>query len=178
MTTSKTDARHHHGLEELEDIREGWERVLPDLDAGSMPLFASMGILSRAYQSFYDKLLGPTGIKLAESYALGLLRSIGSEEPCSPTELARHAGQTTAGMTKTLDRLERAGFVRRRPHPSDRRRAHVLLTKKGAALADRIVRAELEAQRAILQGLSPAKRKKLARDLGEIIERIRSCGLA
>ena len=35
--------------------------------------------------------------------------------------LAAHLGITSASTTKLLDRLERDGHIRRRPHPSDRR---------------------------------------------------------
>jgi DNA-binding MarR family transcriptional regulator len=35
--------------------------------------------------------------------------------------LAKHAGLTTGAMTAVIDRLERAGFVRRLPDPEDRR---------------------------------------------------------
>jgi DNA-binding MarR family transcriptional regulator len=42
--------------------------------------------------------------------------------PIAPTELARLLRFTTGGITTVIDRLERAGYVRRRPEPADRRR--------------------------------------------------------
>jgi len=39
----------------------------------------------------------------------------------TPGRLAAYTGLTTGATTVVIDRLERAGFVRRRPHPDDRR---------------------------------------------------------
>ncbi|MGV1954994.1 MULTISPECIES: MarR family winged helix-turn-helix transcriptional regulator [unclassified Agrobacterium] len=40
----------------------------------------------------------------------------------SAGELARSTGLTTGAVTALLDRLEKAGFIRRLPDPADRRR--------------------------------------------------------
>jgi len=39
----------------------------------------------------------------------------------TPSELARHTGITSGATTAMLDRLEKAGFIERRPNPNDRR---------------------------------------------------------
>jgi len=93
---------------ELEEIRRGWESVLPGVDAGSFPFFVRIAILANLSGAFVEEVLAPFGLTRAEYETLGILRSTGSGRRCSPTELARFARQTTAGMTKTLDRLERA----------------------------------------------------------------------
>lgn len=63
----------------------------------------------------------------------------------APSELSRCIGMTTAGMTNLLDRLEQAGFLRREPHGTDKRRVLVTLTKKGfrAQLAIELVNEEI-----------------------------------
>jgi len=58
----------------------------------------------------------------------------GRAGPLAPTELARLLGFTTGGVTTVLDRLERAGYIRRQPDPADRRRQVVQVTE---ATADR-----------------------------------------
>ena len=45
-------------------------------------------------------------------------------------EVARAAGLTSGGATAALDRLERAGLVRRVPDPSDRRRVLIEPTQR------------------------------------------------
>jgi DNA-binding MarR family transcriptional regulator len=46
-------------------------------------------------------------------------------------QLAAHTGLTTGAMTAVIDRLERAGFVRRRRDPEDRRRVLVEALPRG-----------------------------------------------
>ena len=57
----------------------------------------------------------------------------GRAGPLAPTDLARLLGFTTGGVTTVLDRLERAGYIRRRPDPADRRRLVVQTTEATAA---------------------------------------------
>jgi len=156
---------------ELEEIRRGWERLIPDVDASPLPFFARIAILANLYDILFEKLLGPVGLTRAEYETLGILRSTGRGRSRSPTELARFARQSTAGMTKTLDRLERAGLAHRRSHPSDRRRFEVVLTDEGAALTDRIFRAQLDAQHELLEGVGEAKLRQFNRVVEELIQR-------
>jgi DNA-binding MarR family transcriptional regulator len=58
---------------------------------------------------------------------------VGQAGPLAPTALARMLGFTTGGVTSVLDRLERAGYIRRRPDPGDRRRQVVQATEATAA---------------------------------------------
>ena len=58
---------------------------------------------------------------------------IGQAGPLAPTALARRHGFTTGGVTTVLDRLERAGYIRRRPDPRDRRSQVVQTTSATAA---------------------------------------------
>jgi DNA-binding MarR family transcriptional regulator len=53
---------------------------------------------------------------------------LGREGPLAPTDLAHRVGFTTGGITTVIDRLERAGYVVRRPDPSDRRRLLIEVT--------------------------------------------------
>jgi DNA-binding MarR family transcriptional regulator len=58
---------------------------------------------------------------------------VGQSGPLAPTDLARLLGFTTGGVTTVLDRLEQAGYVRRRPDPADRRRQVVQTTEATTA---------------------------------------------
>ena len=58
---------------------------------------------------------------------------VGRAGPLTPTDLARLLGFTTGGVTTVLDRLERAGYVRRTADTSDRRRLVVEDTAASAA---------------------------------------------
>ena len=53
----------------------------------------------------------------------------------TPSELARHTGLTSGATTAMLDRLEKAGFIERRPNPDDRRGTLIAPVKSGAEKA-------------------------------------------
>jgi MarR family transcriptional regulator, organic hydroperoxide resistance regulator len=65
-------------------------------------------------QQVADKL----GINATDHQVLNLLELRGG---ATPGELARLTALTTGGVTLSLDRLERAGYIRREKNPRDRR---------------------------------------------------------
>jgi DNA-binding MarR family transcriptional regulator len=70
------------------------------------------------------------GLNRTDMRALDILGRAG---PLAPTALARLLGFTTGGVTTVVDRLEKAGYIRRRPDPGDRRRQLVETTEATAA---------------------------------------------
>src|SRR3954471_23176959 len=60
-----------------------------------------------------------------------------ARRPMSMGELAAALGIDPPNATVLVDDLEALGFVRRRPHPTDRRAKLVEATRKGKALARR-----------------------------------------
>lgn len=54
-----------------------------------------------------------------------------------PSDLAAAVGEPTTSFTPVLDRLEGAGYVKRQPHPADRRSVIIGLTEAGAKTARR-----------------------------------------
>src|SRR5262245_36542032 len=68
---------------------------------------------------------------------------LGRAGALAPTELARALGFTTGGVTTVIDRLEQAGYARRRPDPADRRRviveATALVAQREAEVFGRLI---------------------------------------
>jgi DNA-binding MarR family transcriptional regulator len=73
-------------------------------------------------------------VGVTETQALSNLAVSGS---MGQTELADALGITTSSVTSLVDRMETAGLVTRQPHPHDRRRTVVRLTKYGDQVLDR-----------------------------------------
>ncbi len=67
---------------------------------------------------FNQKVADEVGLHLTDMQCINVLELLG---PTTPGELARRTGLTTGGVTVMLDRLEKGGYVRREPNPSDRR---------------------------------------------------------
>ena len=74
--------------------------------------------LSNAVVFFHESIAAHLGMSAAEWKCLGLLDQHG---PSTASRLADLSGFTTGAITGIVDRLERSGYVRRRPHPTDRR---------------------------------------------------------
>ena len=77
-----------------------------------------------------------------------LLRELWGEEGLTQTELAVRLKLSPATITKMLQRMEKAGFVQRRPDPTDQRVSRVFLTASGRAVQQKVegVFATLEAE--------------------------------
>src|SRR3569833_1561798 len=70
----------------------------------------------------YDEAVGEVyGLGPAERLCLSFLL----EGPQTASAIARHTRLTPAAVTALIDRLEKRGFVRRRPDPDDRRKVMV-----------------------------------------------------
>jgi DNA-binding MarR family transcriptional regulator len=93
--------------------------------------------------------LGMTWTDLQALYVLA------NHGPATPGQLAKRVNLTTGSASRMIDRLERAGFVRRAADPSDRRR--VLIEPVAAAV---------QQVGGLYDGLNERHRHDLA-DLGE-----------
>ncbi len=58
------------------------------------------------------------GLGLTDMQMLHMLQLYG---PSTPSHLAKWTGLSSGGVTVALDRLEKAGYLRREPNPEDRR---------------------------------------------------------
>jgi DNA-binding MarR family transcriptional regulator len=75
--------------------------------------------LSTAVVLFHEALGARMGLSAVDQRALALITR---EAPVTASRLARLTGLTPGAITGLVDRLERAGHVRRSPDPGDRRR--------------------------------------------------------
>ncbi len=60
-----------------------------------------------------------------------VIQSLGLEGSRAIAAIGQQLGFTPSTMTGLVDRLEEQGFLRREPHPSDRRATVLRLTRKG-----------------------------------------------
>lgn len=121
--------------------------------------------LNITVQRVLDEIVGASGISVADYLVLGVVRRSPNHRS-APTAICEVLGRTSGGMSLTLDRLERAGLVRRLPDPTDRRRVVVEATDAGVELARR-VNADLHAWEDSL-GVSDDERVDLTAALGRL----------
>ncbi|WP_406366495.1 MarR family winged helix-turn-helix transcriptional regulator [Streptomyces sp. NBC_00645] len=146
----------------VDAIIEQWGAVRPDLDTAAMEVFGRVFRLSRAMGDRMEKAYARYGISRGEFDVLATLRRSDAPYTLSPRELSATLMLTTGGMTGRLDKLERAGLLRRSPDPHDRRGLQVTLTGEGLRLIDEAVGAGLEVQTAALSVLDNEQATQLA----------------
>ena len=125
--------------------------------------------LNIAVERVLNEIAGTYSLSVADYLVLGVIRR-SPEHRSAPTAICEILGRTTGGMTLTLDRLESAGYIRRLPDPSDRRRVVVEATPTGIELAQK-VNAHLHAWEESLE-LSADQRRSVAEGLAVITQAI------
>ncbi|SBT94469.1 DNA-binding transcriptional regulator, MarR family, partial [Streptomyces sp. DI166] len=153
----------------VDAIIEQWAAVRPDLDTAAMEVFGRINRISRAVGDRQEKTYGRFGISRGEFDVLATLRRSGEPYTLSPRQLSATLMLTTGGMTGRLDKLERAGLLRRSPDPHDRRGLQVSLTDEGLRLVDEAVGAGLAVQTEALSALNSEQVGQLADLLRELL---------
>ena len=125
--------------------------------------------LNVAVDRVLASITGEHGISVADYLVLGVIRR-SPQHRSAPTTICEVLGRTTGGMSLTIDRLERAGLVRRLPDPTDRRRVVVEATATGVRLAKR-VNEDLHRWEQSL-GATPTRTRSITQALGALTDLI------
>ncbi len=153
----------------VDRILEQWRRERPDLDTEAMGVFGRLFRLARAGGDATAAAYARSDLTRGDFDVLATLRRAGPERSLSPGGLSATLMLTSGGMTQRLDRLERAGLVRRSPDPADRRALRVSLTERGVEVVDRAVADGLEAERQLLADIPPQRRREIDAVLRELL---------
>ncbi|MFJ3898668.1 MULTISPECIES: MarR family winged helix-turn-helix transcriptional regulator [unclassified Streptomyces] len=78
----------------------------------------------------HDRLMALAGVPLDRA-AVALLRQIADSDPLRPGELAQRLGVEASHVTRTVQQLQKSGYVTRVPDPDDRRAQRIELTEAG-----------------------------------------------
>lgn len=119
-------------------------------------------------------LAGPINALMARELALPLndlaaLHHLVGLPPAGPAELGRRLGMSSASATVLADRLERAGYIRRRRDSSDRRRVILEVTDATAARSQAAIGPLVEALTTISDSLDEAAQQDVSTYLTRVI---------
>lgn len=130
---------------------------LPSLPLAGLQwrLGRAIGQISRRWRSRLDGRMA--GFGLTEARWLPLLFLARWGDGVTQRDLAAGLGVEGPTLVRTLDWLERAGLVERRPVPTDRRAKTVNLTPRAAALYQRIEQEAAAVRAEILDGVTEAE---------------------
>ena len=100
----------------------------------------------------------------------GVLRTVHhAGEPISQREVAERTGIDASDVVDLVDRLERAGFLRRERDDRDRRRHALVLTANGRTAVDRFVAVSRAVDADVLAPLERVEREQLAALLARVV---------
>ncbi|MQY22305.1 MarR family winged helix-turn-helix transcriptional regulator [Nocardia macrotermitis] len=153
----------------VDAIVEQWRRERPELDAEVMGV---LGRLSRVVQLGSGRVEATHrryGLQRGEFDVLAALRRSGEPFELTPSALAETLMLSRAGMTSRVDRLERAGYVRRVADRSDRRSLRVALTPTGLELIDIAVADHVTTEQRLITPLTTRERTELDQLLRKVL---------
>ena len=124
---------------------------------------------ARAWRHALDRRLKGLGLSQASWMSIAFLAR--AETPLTQTELANRLSVEGPTVVAMVDRLQRAGLVRREIAPEDRRIRRVLLTSEGRTVYAEVKRVAGDFRREMLDGLDAAELQQ-ATDLLQRLQRI------
>ncbi|SOD90802.1 MarR family winged helix-turn-helix transcriptional regulator [Streptomyces sp. Ag109_G2-15] len=116
-------------------------------------------LATRARQ--HERLMALAEVPLDRA-AVALLRQIADSEPLRPGELAQRLGVEASHVTRTVQQLQRSGYVTRVPDPDDRRAQRIQLTDAGREAVARIREAGARGMQLALADWQPEELRQLA----------------
>jgi DNA-binding MarR family transcriptional regulator len=117
----------------------------------------------------FSLVVGEFGL---EPRDFAVLFAVSQEAEQSQQFVGERLSIPASSMVAIVDRLEANGFVKRRPHASDRRTRSLQLTAKGRDVLDKALKSAAAQEAKISEGISPSERKKLLSLLRRIGENL------
>jgi DNA-binding MarR family transcriptional regulator len=114
--------------------------------------------LGKAHRVLVSDALAELGLHLGQDLLLG---ELWEHDGLPQSELIGRLHVEPPTMTKMLQRMERAGLLRRERAPASGRLWRVYLTERGRALEGPVLQIRAEVERRLLSGLGPDERANL-----------------
>jgi DNA-binding MarR family transcriptional regulator len=156
-------------MDHVDQILMQWATERPDLDASAMGVVGRVSILSTAFRTEMEKTFARFGLNGAGFDVMATLRRSGAPYTLSPGQLLASTMVTSGTMTNRIDKLVKAGWVRRIQNPADSRSFLISLTPEGFTLIDRAVEAHVATQARLLSPLSEDERTRLVGLLSKLM---------
>ena len=122
--------------------------------------------VSEALVKAGDRFFSEYGVTAAQYDVLVILKY--SEKKVTQTDLGDRRVVSRSNITGIIDRLEKLGLVKREDSPDDRRVKHLMITRKGADLINKVENRYFDNLKQLLWFLD----EKDKNELTEIISRI------
>lgn len=144
-------------------------RQPPDGPVAATDILMALRFAERASRKAIGDELAGSGVHIGQELVLAKLLHIG---PLPVAKLAHVLDVEVPTATRTTQRMEAAGLVRRVKGTTDARQVTVELTEDGLAMARTVQRLHARAGRRAVQGLTAAERRQLRDLLWRVITNI------
>lgn len=159
----------------VDRLRALWAQELPDLDTTPMSILGRIYRLSNLVRPSIEATFSEFDLDRGEFDVISTIRRAGPPYRMIPTELYSLLMISSGGLTHRLDRLEKAGLVKRERSAQDKRSFEVALTDEGIKRAEAAFREDMKRELSHLEMLDENERHALAsllRKLAGSIERV------
>lgn len=144
-------------------IAPDFEELYPDASAAATECAMNLVFTAELLEKRISSLLLPFDLSPATGLVLSILAD--SETSVSPNHIAERLIISRASVTSLLDSLEKRGFVKRQPHPTDRRMLLVELTDSGRQVANQFRPIVHQHQKVWLNALNEKEQEQLIQTL-------------
>jgi DNA-binding MarR family transcriptional regulator len=134
--------------------------VPADPDAPAHAVLREVRRVNRLAQARADRIARRHGLTMQQWELLTRLRCC--RGPADQRELCCSFGVSPPTLTALIDSAEERGWIRRTPHPDDRRRRRIELTRAGAAVIAAVPHLGREIDAAMTEGFSEPELERLS----------------
>ncbi|MGJ7530726.1 MarR family winged helix-turn-helix transcriptional regulator [Variovorax sp. GB1P17] len=152
----------------VDQFAQEWETCRPDLGVRRLAPLMRVLRLSSLLEKELAQIAKEQSITGAQFQVLAaLLRH--DPRPQSLSELTRIAILTSGSMTSLVDRLEERDFVRRQPHPTDRRGVLLTLTDVGRNVINAALKTRVRRLHALADTLTADELDRISQALRKLL---------
>ena len=146
----------------IDERRAQWAAELPEVDTRGMAILGRARWITLTARPPIEANFKAHGLDSGEADVLFSLLRSGPPYRLRPTELFRSLMISSGGLTDRLNRLTKAGLIRRASAEGDGRSLPVELTEEGIARAREAFREDMAIEAAMLEGLTEDEQVRLA----------------
>jgi DNA-binding MarR family transcriptional regulator len=146
----------------IDERRAQWAAELPDVDTRGMAILGRARWITLTARPPIEAIFKAHGLDSGEADVLFSLLRSGLPYRLRPTELFRSLMISSGGLTDRLNRLTKAGLIRRAAAEGDGRSLPVELTEEGLRRAKEAFREDMAVEAAMLEGLTEDEQAQLA----------------
>lgn len=130
---------------------------------------ARISFISRKSKHYFNQVVSEEGLFAGQHHIIMMLERVGC---ATVSQIAEEMRTTSATASVSIKRLEKAGFVEKRPSESDGRITQIYLTDKALAVTQRIKSKMDDSEKALTSGLTQEEIYLLSDLLDKVVNNI------